>query len=107
MSEFNNITITCEANIHFNGDVTSRTIIFANGSAKTLGIMMPGEYTFATEKTELMQVLAGELSYRLDGSDEWLTVESGEFFGVPRCSLFDVKVSKLVDYCCSYIETYR
>ena len=29
---------------------------------KTLGIMMPGEYTFGTNEAELMEIIAGEVS---------------------------------------------
>ena len=104
MSEFNNVTITCEANVYFDGNVTSRTVTFADGSTKTLGIMMPSEYTFDTGKAELMEVLAGHLSYKLAGKDEWLTVKGGESFNVPADSSFDLKVIALTDYCCSYID---
>lgn len=104
MSEFNNVTITREANVYFDGNVTSRTVTFADGTTKTLGIMMPGDYTFGTDKAELMEILAGELVYRLDGSDEWIVIKGGEQFNVPSNSSFDLKVSKLADYCCSYID---
>lgn len=104
MSEFNNVTITREANVYFDGNVTSRTVTFADGTTKTLGIMMPGEYTFGTAKAELMEILAGELTYRLDGTDQWLVVKAGESFNVPSDSSFDLKVSQLADYCCSYLD---
>ncbi len=46
MSEFKNVTITKKANIYFDGKVTSRTIIFPDGSKKTLGIMAPDPTNF-------------------------------------------------------------
>lgn len=104
MSEFNNVTITREANVYFDGDVTSRAVIFADGSTETLGIMMPGDYTFGTAKAELMEIMAGELTYRLDGTDEWITIKGGESFNVPADSSFDLKVTQLADYCCSYLD---
>ncbi|PHS26332.1 MAG: hypothetical protein COA83_02955 [Methylophaga sp.] len=104
MSEFKNVTITREANVYFDGNVTSRAVTFADGTIKTLGIMMPGEYTFGTDKAELMELLAGELVYRLDGGDDWITVKAGEQFNVPAESSFDLKVSQLADYCCSYLD---
>jgi len=104
MSEFNNVTITREANVYFDGNVTSRTLTFADGTNKSLGIMMPGDYTFGTEKPELMEIIAGELTYRLADSDEWLAVKGGEAFNVPGNSSFDLKVVSLVDYCCSYLD---
>jgi len=103
MSEYNNVTIIREANVYFDGNVTSRTLTFADGTTKSLGIMMPGDYTFGTEKPELMEILAGELTYCLADNDEWLAVKSGEAFNVPGNSSFDLKVASLVDYCCSYL----
>ncbi len=104
MSEFNNVTITREANVYFDGNVTSRTVTFADGTTKTLGIMMPGDYTFGTAKAELMEILAGALTYKLADSDEWSTVKGGESFNVPADSSFELKVTELADYCCSYID---
>ncbi|MBT3505089.1 MAG: pyrimidine/purine nucleoside phosphorylase [Piscirickettsiaceae bacterium] len=104
MSEFKNVTVTREANVYFDGNVTSRAITFADGSVKTLGIMMPGDYTFGTAKAEIMEILAGELNYRLADSQEWLAVKGGESFNVPADSSFDLKVTVMADYCCSYID---
>lgn len=104
MSEFNNVTVTREANVYFDGNVTSRVVTFADGSVKTLGIMMPGDYTFGTEKAELMEILAGSLTYKLSGSDNWQSVKGGESFNVPANSSFDLKVTELADYCCSYFD---
>ena len=70
--------------------------------SKTLGIMMPGEFEFSTEKHELMEILAGELSVLLPGSDNWQTIQGGESFEVPAQSIFKLKVKSVVDYCCSY-----
>ncbi len=104
MSEFNNVTITREANVYFDGNVTSRAVTFADGTVKTLGIMMAGEYTFGTEKAELMEIMAGELTYRLDGTEDWIAIKGGESFNVPANSSFDLKVTQLADYCCSYLD---
>ncbi len=102
MSEFNNITIVKEANIYFDGNVTSRTVLFADGTRKTLGIMLPGDYEFGTEAKELMEILAGELEIQLPGED-WKSISAGESFEVPADSSFKLKIVKVTDYCCSYL----
>ena len=61
MSEFTNVTVSKEANVYFDGQVSSRTIIFADGTKKTLGVMLPGDYEFGTEVKELMEITSGEL----------------------------------------------
>ena len=102
MSEFNNVTITREANIYFDGKVSSRTVHFDDGTRKTLGIMMPGEYEFGTEEKEIMEILAGEMEIQLPGSD-WQKINGGDSFEVPAKSSFKLKVFQVTDYCCSYI----
>src|SRR6185369_14110387 len=98
MSEFNNVTVVKEANVYFDGKVTSRTIVFPDGSKKTLGIMMPGEYSFNTGVAELMEILAGQLTVLLPGSSEWVAVKGGEAFEVPANASFQLKVTVLTDY---------
>lgn len=103
MSEFNNVSVVKAANIYFDGKVTSRTVKFADGSHKTLGIMLPGEYSFNTGVAEIMEVLAGSMDIRLAGSDQWNTYRAGNSFKVPANSKFDLKVKEVSDYCCSYL----
>ena len=102
MSTYKNVEIIKAANIYFDGKVTSRIIKLNDGSTKTLGIMMPGEFEFSTEKHELMEILAGEMNVLLPGSDRWKTIQGGESFEVPAQSFFKLQVNSVVDYCCSY-----
>ncbi len=103
MSEFTNVTVVREANVYFEGAVTSRTVLFPGGEKKTLGIMLPGEYTFNTAAAEIMEILAGELELQLAGDAGWRTVVGGEEFQVPANSSFTMKVMKVSDYCCSFL----
>jgi uncharacterized protein YaiE (UPF0345 family) len=104
MSEFKNVTVVKEANVYFDGKVTSRTVLFADGSKKTLGILLPGDYEFGTEDKEIMEIIAGELNVLLPGTDTWKRITGGESFEVPAKSKFGLKVKTLTDYCCSYIR---
>lgn len=102
MSEFTNVTVLKRANIYFEGRVTSRTVLFSDGTKKTLGIMLPGEYEFGTDAQELMEILAGELDVKLPGQTEWQRITGEGSFTVPASSRFQLKVNAVVDYCCSY-----
>ena len=104
MTEFNNVTIKKAANIYYDGKVTSRVVTFADGTTKTLGIMMPGDYEFGTEKKELMEILSGEVSVLLPGSEEWQIIAPGQSFEVPADSKFGIKIGTVTDYCCSYLD---
>lgn len=104
MSTFENVTITKAANVYFDGNVTSRRIEFNDGTVKTLGIMMPGDYEFGTEAAEVMEILAGDLDVKLPGNDEWQSIQDGQSFDVPANAKFQLKIKTLTDYCCSYIS---
>jgi len=103
MQDFKNVTVVKKANIYFDGKVTSRTVIFADGSKKTLGIMFPGDYEFGTAEKEIMEILDGQLEVFIPGAADWQTIKGGESFEVPAQSKFSLKVKRLTDYCCSYV----
>lgn len=103
MTEFKNVTVIKKANIYFNGNVTSRSIIFPDDSKKTLGIMLPGEYEFNTDAKEIMEILTGDIDVLLPGNKTWKTIKGGESFEVPAKSRFGLKVKQVTDYCCSFI----
>jgi len=104
MSKFKNVTVVKAANIYFDGNVTSRVVEFESGEVKTLGIMMPGDYHFGTDKKEIMEILSGTVEIKLPGSQAWVTIVGGESFEVEANAAFDIKVIEVTDYCCSYIE---
>ena len=104
MDEFIGVTVVRKANVYFEGKVTSRTILFEDGSKKTLGIMLPGEYEFNTEYKELMEILSGELEVLIGGNSEWKAIKGGESFEVPEKSKFRMNVMKVTDYCCSFLK---
>ncbi len=104
MSEFKNVTVVKEANVYFDGKVTSRTVFFGDGAKKTLGVMLPGEYEFGTGDKELMEILSGELEVLLPGEEAWKRVKGGESFEVAANEKFKLKIKSPTDYCCSYIK---
>lgn len=103
MSEFTGVTVVREANIYFNGAVASYTVLFPDGSKKTLGVMQPGEYTFNTGAAELMEILSGQLDLQRAGETGWHRVDSGQSFQVAANSSFTMKVETVSDYCCSFL----
>jgi hypothetical protein len=103
MSQFTNVTVVKKANVYFDGKVVSRTVLFPDGSKKTLGVMQPGEYEFSTGAAEEMEILAGELKWRLKDNNEWNEVVAGAAFNVPANSTFLMKMETVVDYCCSFL----
>ena len=102
MGEFAGVAVIKKANIYFDGKVTSRTVRFADGSKKTLGIMLPGDYEFGTDSLEIMEILAGELEVLLPGESDWLIIDGTGEFTVPAHAKFKLRVKAVTDYICSY-----
>ena len=103
MTTFNQVSVELKANIYFEGKVTSRTLVFSDGTKKTLGVMLPGEYHFNTDAPELMEISQGTVEYRLSEGNDWIKVEAGGEFNVPGNSAFDIRALDVADYCCSFL----
>ena len=104
MDNFRNVDVDKLANIYFEGKVISRNIFFKDGSRKTLGIMLVGEYEFNTASRELMEITSGKLNLKLKDDNEWRVITDGMKFNIPKNSSFKLKVLELVNYTCSYFE---
>jgi uncharacterized protein YaiE (UPF0345 family) len=100
--QFENVTILKKANLFFDGKVTSRKLLFADGTRKTLGFMLPGDYEFNTGSREPMEILAREMDILLANHHQWQTIMTGQSFVVPANSSFKLRLKAPVDYCCSY-----
>ena len=82
MDKYENVHVDKLANIYFNGNVISRNIFLKDGSRKTLGVMLPGKYEFNTDATELMEIISGKLSLKLQNSQDWKLIEKGMDFSI-------------------------
>jgi len=104
-AEFPNVTAIAKANVYFDGKVVSHSILFPDGSKKTLGLIYPGNFHFGTDKAERMEIVAGECVVKLDGSDTQTTYSTGQYFDVSAKSGFDIAISAgICEYICSFID---
>lgn len=102
--EFENVTAVAKANVYFDGRVISHTILAADGSKRTLGVIFPGTYHFGTEAAERMDVTDGVCSVVLDGTEGAQTYGAGEAFEVPAKSGFTISVEGgICQYVCSFL----
>ena len=104
MDNYKNVDVDKLANIYFEGKVISRNIFLKDGSKKTLGVMLPGEYEFNTESRELMEINSGKLNLKIQNDDNWKLIKQGMSFNIPKNSSFKLKVLELVNYTCSYFD---
>ena len=97
MSQYDNISIVKQANVYFDGKCVSHTIQFADGTKKSVGVVLPSTLTFNTGVPEIMETVAGACRYRLKGANgengDWKTAAAGQSFSVPGNSSFDIEVT--------------
>ena len=104
-AEFHGVTALTKANIYFEGKVISHSILFPDGSRKTLGLILPGKFHFRTDQAERMAIVAGECSVQLDGQATANIHRAGQTFDVPAKSAFDIEVKTgLCEYICSFLD---
>ena len=100
---FENVTAVAKANLFFDGKVASHTILFPDGSRKSLGIAWPGSYRFDTAAPEVMEITAGACRVRLAGEQGWKEYREGTSFSVPANSTFEMAVDAgVTEYVCSF-----
>lgn len=76
-TEFRGVTAVAKANVYFDGKVVSHTLLFPDGSKKTLGLIYPGQYHFGTDKAERMELVAGQCTIKLDGQTRTTSYAGG------------------------------
>jgi hypothetical protein len=106
MSQFDNVSVVKKANVYFDGKCVSHTVLFPDGTKKTVGIIFPSSLTFNTGAPEVMELNAGRCRVRLKGQDgqmsDWKTYAGGERFSVPGNSSFDIETLETLDYVCHF-----
>jgi uncharacterized protein YaiE (UPF0345 family) len=103
-TQFTNVTVVTKANIYFDGKVVSHTVLFPNGTKKTLGLIYAGSFHFGTGAPERMEIISGTCRVTLDGGSDTKTYSAGQFFDVPGKSGFTIEVaSDICEYICSFL----
>ena len=101
-TQFDNVSVVKKSNVYFDGKCVSHTVIFADGTKKTLGVFLPSTLTFNTGAPEVMELTGGKCRVRLKGQEDWTEYQAGQSFDVPANSSFEVEVLETVDYVCHF-----
>jgi uncharacterized protein YaiE (UPF0345 family) len=94
--------VSTSANVYFDGKCVSHSVTLADGSKKSVGVILPSQLTFKTAAAEIMECVAGGCEYRLAGTDEWQQSGPGHRFLVPGESSFEIKVAQAYHYICHF-----
>ena len=102
MSQFDNVSVIKKANVYFDGKCVSHTVVLADGTRKSVGVILPATLTFNTGAPEVMELLGGRCRVRLAGEQVWQDYTGGTSFKVPADSSFDIEVLEALDYVCHF-----
>ncbi len=102
MSQFDNVSVLKQANVYFDGKCVSHTVQFADGSKKTVGVILPSTLLFNTGAPEVMESVAGACRVRLKGESEWKVYAAGQSFEVPGNSSFEIACDEPYHYVCHF-----
>ena len=96
------VSVTTTASVYFDGKCVSHGVTFADGTKKSVGVVLPATLTFNTGAPEVMECVAGSCDYKLAGTDAWLSSTPGEKFSIPGNSSFDIRVTEPYHYICHF-----
>jgi uncharacterized protein YaiE (UPF0345 family) len=100
--QINGVSVNPQANVYFDGKCVSHSITFADGTKKSVGVILPATLTFNTGAPEIMECVAGSCEYKLAGSSAWVKSGAGEKFSVPANSKFEIRVTEPYHYICHF-----
>ncbi|MBK0392227.1 pyrimidine/purine nucleoside phosphorylase [Ramlibacter algicola] len=95
-------SVSTRANVYFDGKCVSHSVTLADGTKKSVGVILPATLTFNTGAPEIMECTGGSCDYKLAGSTEWRKSSAGEKFSVPANSSFEIRVSEPYHYICHF-----
>lgn len=101
-TQIDGVSVNTQASVYFDGKCISHGITLADGTKKSVGVVLPATLTFNTGAPEIMECVAGSCEYKLAGSDAWLKSLPGDRFSVPGNSKFDIRVTEAYHYICHF-----
>jgi len=102
MTKFDNVSVVKQANVYFDGKCISHTVGLADGTNKTVGVILPSSLTFNTGAPEIMEGVGGSCKVRLKGEGDWKVYGAGQSFEVPGNSSFEISCDEPYHYVCHF-----
>ena len=94
--------VATKANVYFDGKCVSHNLTLADGTKKSVGVILPATLTFNTGAPEIMEGVGGSCEYMLAGTDVWVKSGEGEKFSVPGNASFQIRVAAPYHYICHF-----
>ncbi len=94
-------TVKTQANVYFDGKCVSHSLTLADGTKKSVGVILPSTLTFNTGAAEIMECVAGSCEFQLAGAP-WQTSGAGHSFNVPANASFQIRCTEPYHYICHF-----
>lgn len=101
-TQFEHVTVLKKSNLYFDGKCVSHSIVFPDGSKKTIGVIFPSSLRFNTGAPESMEIVAGKCRVRQAGDAAWTDYQGGQRFHVGANTHFDIETLETLDYVCHF-----
>jgi len=102
MSQFDNVSVVKQGNVYFDGKCVSHSVLFADGTRKTIGVILPSTLTFNVGVPEIMEITSGTCRVKIGDETEFSTYDAGSQFSVAANSHFVIEADDVVNYVCSF-----
>jgi uncharacterized protein YaiE (UPF0345 family) len=102
MEQFDNVSVVKKGNVFFDGKCVSHSVLFTDGSRKTVGVLLPSTLTFNVGTPELMEITSGTCRVKIGDESEFKTYGPGDRFSVAANSRFVIETGEVVNYVCSF-----
>jgi len=99
---YDGASVATRANVYFDGKCVSHSLTLADGTKKSVGVILPATLTFNTAAPEIMECVGGSCEYKLAGSNEWVKSTEGDKFSVPANSSFEIRTTEPYHYICHF-----
>ena len=101
-TQFDHVSVVKKANVYFDGKCVSHNVIFADGTKKSVGVILPSTLTSNTGAPEIMEIVAGKCRVRLKDQALWRNYEAGQRFEIGANSSFDIEAVETTHYVCHF-----
>jgi uncharacterized protein YaiE (UPF0345 family) len=99
---YKQVTLQTAANVYFDGKCVSHSFTLADGTKKSVGVVLASQLIFNTAAAEIMECVKGSCRYKLKGQSDWNSIAAGQSFNIEANSSFEIQVDDSFHYICHY-----
>jgi purine/pyrimidine-nucleoside phosphorylase len=100
--QLDHVSVQPLANVYFDGKCVSHSLTMADGTRKSVGVILPSTLTFNTGAAEVMELVAGSCKVLLPGASAWQAFAGGQQFSVAANAKFEIEVTETLHYVCHF-----